>query len=159
MSKTAIDLLKKDHKKVKSLLKEIVESSNRASKKRERLLSQIKMELEIHTTIEEKIFYPAFHAKGGKKASVMFHEATEEHRAVEQLVLPDLMNTDIKSDQFLGRVKVLKELVEHHADEEEKEMFKRAKKLFSNDELEELAAKMVTLKKKLMKTKTQAKTK
>ena len=58
----------------------------------------------------------------------MNFEALEEHRAVDELVLPDLKNTDPASHQFSGRAKVLRELVEHHADEEEEEMFEMAKK-------------------------------
>ena len=61
----------------------------------------------------------------------MYYEALEEHRAAGDLVLPDLLNTKPDSEQFSGRAKVLKELIEHHVMEEEGQMFKDAKKLFS----------------------------
>ncbi|MGH8124351.1 MAG: hypothetical protein ACREPK_00670 [Rhodanobacteraceae bacterium] len=54
----------------------------------------------------------------------------EEHRAAGELVLPDLPETDTGSEEFGGRAKVLKDLVDHHAEEEEGEMFKRAQGLF-----------------------------
>jgi hemerythrin-like domain-containing protein len=76
----------------------------------------------------------------------MNYEALEEHRAVDDLVLPDLLKTDPDSEQFSGRAKVLKELVEHHADEEEKEMFKLAKKTFNNEELRDLGERMAAMK-------------
>jgi hemerythrin-like domain-containing protein len=66
-------------------------------------------------------------------------------------VLPDLLNTDTGSEKFSGRAKVLKELVEHHVKEEEEEMFKEAKKLFSKDELNDLGARMEQRKGELIK--------
>ena len=59
----------------------------------------------------------------------MSAEAKEEHRTVDSLVLPDLKQTSPSSVEFAGRAKVLKELLEHHIEEEEKEMFPQAAKL------------------------------
>lgn len=147
--KNAIELLKDDHKKVKGLLKELTETTTRAAKRRPELLAEIEYELKIHTKIEEEIFYPAFKAAGGSEHKKVNYEALEEHRAVDDLVLPDLLKTDPGSEKFSGRAKVLKELVEHHADEEEKEMFKMAKKAFSSEELRDLGERMAEMKEKL----------
>ena len=81
----------------------------------------------------------------------MYFEALEEHRAAGELVLPDLLKTEVDSEKFSGRVKVLKELFEHHADEEEKEMFKRARALMSKKALEELGEQMAQRKVELKK--------
>ena len=147
----AIELLKADHKKVKDLLAELAETTTRAVKKRADLLSQIRINLKAHTTIEEEIFYPAFKEAGEKDEAKMYYEALEEHRAAGELVLPDLLNTAAESEQFSGRAKVLKELVEHHVKEEEEEMFKDAKKLLSKDELNELGKRMEQRKAELVK--------
>lgn len=147
----AIELLKADHKKVKELLTELGETTPRAVKKRADLLSQIRANLKAHTTIEEEIFYPAFKKAGEKEEAKMYYEALEEHRAAGDLVLPDLLNTAADSEQFSGRAKVLKELVEHHVKEEEEEMFKDAKKLLSKDELNELGKRMDQRKAELVK--------
>lgn len=147
----AIELLKADHKKVKELLTELGETTPRAVKKRADLLSQIRANLKAHTTIEEEIFYPAFKKAGEKEEAKMYYEALEEHRAAGDLVLPDLLNTAADSEQFSGRAKVLKELVEHHVKEEEEEMFKDAKKLLSKDELNELGKRMDQRKAELIK--------
>jgi hemerythrin-like domain-containing protein len=147
----AIQLLKTDHKLVKELLTELESSTTRAVKKRTDLLHQIEVNLKAHTTIEEEIFYPAFKAAGDKEEAKMYFEALEEHRAAEDLVLPDLMGTDPACDQFSGRAKVLKELIEHHIEEEEQEMFKDAKKLLSKEELTELGARMEQRKNELLK--------
>lgn len=147
----AITLLTDDHRKVRKLLGELNETTNRAEKTRAELLAQIAAELEAHTTIEEEIFYPAFKEAGEKgDDDKMYFEALEEHRAAGELVLPDLLKTQVTSDQFGGRAKVLKELVEHHADEEEKEMFPRARKLLDAAALKELGERMQARKQELL---------
>lgn len=147
----AIELLKQDHEKVKKLLEELSNTTERAVKKRTELLQKVALELEVHTTLEEEDFYPAFKQAGGKDEAKMYHEAKEEHRAVEALVLPDLLNTDPGTVEFSGRLKVLKELLEHHIEEEEEEMFKEAQKLMSSEELSTLGKQMEEKKMKLMK--------
>ena len=145
----AIELLKDDHKKVLKLLDEITSTTERAVKTRTDLLAQIQAELSVHTSLEEEDFYPAYKKAGGKEQAKMYHEAIEEHRAVEKLVLPDLLATDPGSLQFSGRIKVLKELLEHHIEEEEEDMFKEANKLLSKDQLNELGEQMAAKQKKL----------
>lgn len=138
----AIELLKKDHKTVKSLLAKLMDTTERAIKTRSELLEKIRTEVSIHTTLEEELFYPAFNKAGAKDEAKMVAEAKEEHRAVEELVLPDLFKTEPGSINFSGRMKVLKELLEHHIEEEEEEMFKDAAKLMSKDQLLELGKQM-----------------
>ena len=151
MPQNAIELLKEDHKKVKKLLKELTETTTRAEKTRQRLLDEIYKELDAHTKIEEEIFYPAFKKAGDSEHAKMYFEAVEEHRTVDSMVLPDLRKTDPTSDQFSGRAKVLKELVEHHADEEEKDMLKKAAKSMTKEELAELGKKMSERKQELQR--------
>lgn len=146
MSLNAIELLINDHEIVKELLAELMQTSNRATKKRKQLLDKIDQELKLHTRIEEEIFYPAFKKAGKKEEAQMYFEAIEEHRAVEELVLPDLENTEVNGDKFGGRAKVLKELLEHHIEEEESEMFPRARELFSKEQLEHLGEQMQAMK-------------
>ena len=147
----AISLLKDDHKLMRKLLDELESSTARAAKKRVMLLQKIESNLKAHTSIEEEIFYPAFREAGMKSDDdKMYFEALEEHRAAGDMVLPDLLKTKPASEKFSGRAKVLKELVEHHADEEEKEMFPRARKLLSKAQLMELGQRMDERKKQLL---------
>lgn len=147
----AITLLKDDHKVLRALLGELEKSTSRAAKKRTTLLAKIDTNLKVHSAIEEEIFYPAFKEAGQKSDDdKMYFEALEEHRAAGDLVLPDLLNTDPGSETFSGRAKVLKELVEHHADEEEKEMFPRAKKLLTREELKELGERLEARREELL---------
>ncbi|WP_395683925.1 hemerythrin domain-containing protein [Dokdonella sp.] len=146
----AITLLKNDHKEMRALLGALEATTSRAVKKRQSLLNKIETNLKAHTSIEEEIFYPAFKEAGQKSDDdKMYFEALEEHRAAGDLVLPDLLGTDPSTDNFSGRAKVLKELVEHHADEEEKEMFPRARKLLDKAELTALGEQMEQRKREL----------
>ena len=137
---------------MEKLLEELAQSTPRGVKKRTELLEKIRVELKAHTTIEEEIFYPAFKARGDQSDDdKMYFEALEEHRAAGDLVLPDLLATPVGNEKFSGRAKVLKELVTHHADEEEKEMFPRAKKLLDKATLASLGEKMAMRKAELVK--------
>lgn len=147
----AIELLKADHEKVRGLFEQLTKTTSRAEKTRTELLEKIRLELDVHTQIEEEIFYPAFReAAEESDDKEMIFEALEEHRAAGELVLPDLLATDVTGEKFGGRAKVLKELVEHHADEEEKEMFKRARQVLSREQLDELGLQMATRKQELI---------
>lgn len=134
----SMDLLKRQHRDVRGLFKK-VEKSKRSTERR-RLLDQIVMSLEAHTTIEEELFYPAVRELEARKAQEMVAEALEEHHVVK-LVLRELPQVDVEDDQFEAKMTVLSELVEHHVKEEEKEMFKTAKRL-GNERLWDLGEQM-----------------
>ena len=146
----AIDLLVQDHKLVKKLLEELSSTTERAVKKRAELLHRIEQELQIHTALEEQILYPAIKDAGGKEEAKMYYEAKEEHRTVDALVLPDLLHTETGTIEFAGRVKVMQELLEHHIEEEEGELFPTARKLLNKVSLEELG-KTMEMQRKILK--------
>lgn len=135
----AISLLKRQHKDVKGLFKK-VEKASRASERRQ-LMDQIVTALEAHAAIEEEMFYPAVRELGTKKGEEMVDEAFEEHHVVK-LVLAELPKVDPDDDRFDAKMTVLSELVEHHVEEEETEMFKLAKKI-GEDELDALGERMM----------------
>ena len=136
--KDAIALLSEDHERVRRLLKELEETTEKTATKREKLLATIEQELRVHTKIEEDVFYPAFFdaARTGDDKE-LYYEAVEEHHVVD-LVLPEIKGTDPRGEPFAAKAKVLKDLVEHHAEEEEGEMFPRARKLMDRERLVEL---------------------
>lgn len=146
----ALNLLKEDHSRLRGLLQKLEQTTERGVKVRESLVDQIEIEIKVHSTIEEEIFYPAYKAAARKKEDrEAFYEATEEHHVVD-MVLPELKATDPKSEQFGAKAKVLKELIEHHAEEEETEMFKKARRLMKSGELNELGAAMAKRKESLL---------
>lgn len=147
----AIELLKQDHQKVLGLFAELRAVPKDAGDQRTELLERIAREVQVHSALEEEIFYPAFKRVAGEgEKEVMYFEALEEHRAVGDLVLPDLMATDPTTDRFSGRAKVLKEMIEHHAREEEADMFPAAEQLLGAQELERLGQQIVERKAELM---------
>ena len=146
----AIALLKADHATVKKLLGELDETTARAAKRRGELLAKIAMEVEAHAAIEEEIFYPAFRNQGeSKEDEKLFFEAQEEHGLVHK-VLPELKETDPSTEVFSARAKVLKDLIEHHAEEEEKELFPRVRSLLSKSDLTEIGGRLQERKSALM---------
>jgi Hemerythrin HHE cation binding domain len=136
-----IKFLMKQHREVEALFKKI-EQTEKANERKE-LMGQIKQKLELHTTIEEDIFYPAIRELDTDKAEEMVLEAYEEHHVVK-LVLAELPKVDPEDERFEAKMTVLKELVEHHVEEEEQDkggLFKLAKKL-GKEHLEELGDRM-----------------
>lgn len=135
----AFKLLKTDHEKVAGLLEKIDGTTERALKTREELFTQLKTELDIHAQIEETILYPVLE-KANPTHDITL-EAYEEHRLVKQL-LSELESDPKDSDEWTAKFTVLKENIEHHVEEEEGEMFKKARKVLSEDELETLGERM-----------------
>lgn len=135
----AFTLLKNDHQKVAGLLEKIEGTTERALKTREELFTQLKSELDVHTEIEEKIFYPVLE-KADETRDITL-EAFEEHRLVKQL-LGELAAEAKDDEQWTAKFTVLKENIEHHVEEEEGEMFKKARKVLSKAEIEELGARL-----------------
>ena len=123
----ATELLKKQHREVKTLFRQLKKADARG---RRAGMDEIAAKLEAHMRIEQEIFYPAVQEIGTKKADEIVPEAFEEHHVVE-LVLGELPGVDPKDERFEAKMTVLEELVEHHVEEEEKEMFKLAEKLGS----------------------------
>ena len=133
----ATALLTKQHREVKALFGE---AKKVKSGERHRVLDEITDKLEAHMTIEETIFYPAVRELDTKKTEEMVPEAYEEHHVVK-LVLAELPDVDLEDEHFEAKVTVLSELIEHHVEEEETEMFKVAEKLGA-ERLAELGGEM-----------------
>lgn len=139
--KDAISLLKKDHQLVQDLLQKLESSSGRASRSRDELLSEIDQELKTHSLIEEEIFYPAFKKSVRKKdQQKLYFEAREEHHLVD-MVLEEFEDAE-DNESFSAKCKVLKDLVEHHIEEEERQMFPLARKAMDLATLKDLGEKI-----------------
>ena len=130
----AIDLLKQQHDQVEELFEKI----ENARSGKEELFDQIADALAVHAAIEEQHFYPA--TKDARTEDLL-HEAVEEHLAVKRIIA-DLLEMEPDDPQFEAKIQVLKEQVEHHVEEEEKELFPKVRKMHSRDELEDLGVLM-----------------
>jgi hemerythrin-like domain-containing protein len=132
----AFNLLKADHRKVEDLFSQL-ESARGAAKMR--VFEQIKTELELHTHIEETIFYPALEKP--KQTHELTLEAYEEHDVVKKL-LQEMSRAKSPTEEWEAQAKVLQENVEHHVEEEENELFKKAQAALSEDDIETLGEQM-----------------
>ncbi|MBA3737471.1 MAG: hemerythrin domain-containing protein [Actinobacteria bacterium] len=135
----AITLLEEDHRKMKKLLSELESTTERGVKTREKLFATVKDELTVHETIEEEIFYPAL--KEHPKTKEITLEAYEEHHVVD-MVMAEIEGVPYDDERWGAKFKVMKENIEHHIEEEEKEMFKQARQAFEEGELEALGERM-----------------
>lgn len=123
----AIALLTADHENVKSMFEQYEGLGDRAHATKKKLATEICNELTKHATAEEEIFYPAVRAAGGKDKEELVDEATVEHASAKDLIA-QIMAMEATEDLFDAKVKVLGELIDHHVQEEEGEMFPKAKK-------------------------------
>ena len=135
----AIAMLKADHDKMKGLLEDLEATTERGVKIRAELFSTIKGELTVHEVIEEEIFYPAL--KSHPKAKDIVLEGYEEHHVVD-LLMRELEELDVTDESWGAKALVMKENIEHHIEEEEGEMFAKARSVFDREELEDLGARM-----------------
>jgi hemerythrin superfamily protein len=135
----AIKLLKADHDKVKGLLNELESTTERGVKTRAELFSTIKGELTLHEIVEEEIFYPEL--KAHPKAEDIVLEGYEEHHVVD-LLMGELEALDVSDETWGPKAIVMKENIEHHIEEEEGEMFPKARQVFDSAELDDLGKRM-----------------
>jgi hemerythrin-like domain-containing protein len=131
----AIELLKHQHRQVE----ELFEKFERArGSQQQSIADAIADKLAVHAAIEDQHFYPATRTA---RTEDLLREAVEEHLSAKR-VIADILDSDPSDPQFSAKVKVLKEQIEHHVKEEETELFPKVQKLFSKDELEDLAVVM-----------------
>jgi hemerythrin superfamily protein len=142
----AIELLKADHDKVDKLFQKVKATEEGEHKA---LFEKIKLELDTHTHIEEKIFYPRLREEDELEDITL--EGIEEHHQAK-MFLRELANLSDDSEKFEPKLKVLMEDITHHVQEEEGEMFPKVEEVIGKDELEELGKRMEEEKKNFQKS-------
>ena len=147
MPRDILKTLKDEHDQLRTLFKEMEATTDRGVKTRNDLLRKIDEGLLPHAKWEEQVFYPRFAERADRDGLKTHAEALQEHRAVEQTVMPDVHAADFDTPKFAGRAKVFGEQIDHHAKEEEKTMFKMARELFSAEERADLDVQYETWKK------------
>ena len=135
----AMKLLKEDHDKVKRMLQELESTTERGVKTRQQLFTKVKQELTIHEAIEEEIFYPAL--KEHPKTKEIALEAYEEHHVVDT-VMAEIEAVAFDDERWGAKFTVMKENLEHHIEEEEGEMFEKARQVFDEATLRSLGERM-----------------
>jgi hemerythrin superfamily protein len=141
----AIALLKADHREVKGWFGEYEKA--RSDKRKTELSTKICMALKVHTQIEEEYFYPAARDVLTDKKEEMVDEAVVEHQAAKELIA-EIEAMTVGDELYDAKVKVLSEQIEHHVQEEEKELFPAVKK--TDLDLKSLGAQLAARKTELM---------
>lgn len=146
----AIELLKEDHKKVDILFQKV-----QATEESEHLelFEQIRQELEVHTHIEEKIFYPKLIEEGDEELQKITKEGIEEHRQAK-MFLRELSSLTEDSEKFEPKMKVLMEDIKHHVQEEEGQMFPMVQEQFDEYTLQMLGKELEKEKQSFAKSAT-----
>ena len=143
-------LLKKDHKTIKSLLKKLDATTEKSGARRLSLLKKLKEVLVPHSRAEEKVLYEALKKSEVKEAPAIAFEGYEEHAVVDHLA-HTIENTKVNDKKWTALMAVVKESLEHHIQEEEETLFKKAKKSFDPEEAEEMGGRFNELRAKYLK--------
>lgn len=129
----ATDLLAQQHKKAKTLFKKLEGGRGDSAA----LLSELANDLAAHMAIEHELFYPAVSELDER----MIEESFEEH-ALGEVALKRLLATDPSDEGFRAKVTAVKELIEHHADEEEEQLFPKVEDAMEEEQLKALGREM-----------------
>lgn len=138
----AIELLEMQHREAEELFERLEEAEG---EEKEEIFEELADALAVHAAIEEKHLYPE---SKGARTEEMLREAVEEHLAIKR-VIADLLEMTPEDDNFDAKVKVLKEQVEHHVEEEEEQLFPAIEKMFGDAKLEAIGAAMEAMAEKL----------
>ena len=144
----AIQMIRQDHRKVEGLFKKFDQAKNNGAKKR--VCDQVIKELEVHTKLEEEIFYPAVRKELGEE--LLVEEAKNEHQQAKDII-QELRTMDGEDDQLEEKFAELVEAIKHHVEEEQSEMLPKAEE--SEMDLTHYGEQMTERKKELTgKTRT-----
>jgi hemerythrin superfamily protein len=144
----ALDLLTADHNRVRGLFAQFKEAhENDDAATMSTVALKIFEDLEVHTTIEEEIFYPEVHDTDSDIGETV-DEGVQEHHVVKVL-MAEIKQLPDGGDEWVAKMQVLIENVEHHAEEEEKEMFPPLRTKIDDGRLEELGGRLEARKKQL----------
>jgi hemerythrin superfamily protein len=141
----ATELLMSDHREVETLFSDYQRAAGDAQKGA--IAGKICQALKVHTQIEEELFYPAAQDCLSQKDEKLVEEAIVEHAGAKQVIaeIEAMSPGDPACD---GKVKVLKQQIEHHVKEEETELFPKVRR--TDADLMSLGSRMAERKRELM---------
>lgn len=132
----AIKLLRQHHREVEELFGALEEKTPRG---RAKVVDELARKLVAHMIIEQRLFYPAVQ----EVAEDLVHESYEEHHLARTQV-DRILCADLDDETFPAKVTALKELIAHHVEEEEKELFPKVLAKVDEEERLGLGAEMKT---------------
>jgi hemerythrin-like domain-containing protein len=142
-----LDTLKKEHEEFAELLKQLVASDRAAERKA--ILQQIRLALVPHLRAEEKVVYNGIYAVKDHDAKRDSAEGYMEHQLAEKMLVTLEHIDDAMSPEFAAGAKVLNEMITHHVEEEESNVWKDVKQHFSDEDRVGMNKKFLALKKQV----------
>ncbi|MBC8060563.1 MAG: hemerythrin domain-containing protein [Clostridiaceae bacterium] len=136
------DIIIEEHKSFRKIANKLEETTSRAVKTRTDLFASLKNELKAHHEAEEKVLFSELCKH--KEIKELTLESSEEHNVMEHLI-GELESLSVEHENWGPKFKVFKEILEHHLDEEEKEVFSKARKILDKDTCEKLGKKFQKL--------------
>ncbi|MFP4106830.1 MAG: hemerythrin domain-containing protein [Phycisphaerae bacterium] len=144
-----LEKLHEEHGQIRQLLEKMSDTTQNAVKTRPRMVEELEEKIVPHMVGEEKIFYKAMKKHATKEQMPTALEGYEEHRLARK-ALKRLKKADPDTPDWDARQKVLKEVVEHHIEEEESELFEMAWEQLGRDGLQEMEGEYLAREEKAM---------
>lgn len=144
----AIKLLKENHRSIESWFREFEIAGDGDYGQKQWVVEQLFYEFDIHTELEEQIFYPAVQEGGDERHAQLVRMAADDHAAVKQLV-DEIKFLAPYDEQYDAKLALLQVNIQHHIEEEEAEIFPCAERAFDDADLEQLGREMLELKQAL----------
>jgi hemerythrin superfamily protein len=141
-----LDTLRTEHDEVQELLEKLVDTEN--AREQKQLVEKVKRALVPHSRAEEKVVYDAVLALRGKEAKIDGNEGYIEHGLADS-TLKKLDKLTANTPEFKAAAKVMKELIDHHVEEEEKNIWAQVKENFSDDQRLQMNRDFLATKKKV----------
>ena len=145
----AIQMLKQEHEKAKQVFASIQKASG---EERGKLWAKLKPELKVHEQIEEAGLYGPVAKEAGSKDQKLKEWESHHHEEVGDLeeLIGEISALDPTDEDWLDKVDELQDMLEHHIEEEEGEIWPKIQKVWDRAKLEQAGAQMETLKKQKM---------
>lgn len=145
---TATRILRDDHKRLEGLFRQYEAIGSRAPEMKQGVVREIFMELEVHSKIEEDIFYPAFELVTDTEGQALIAQSLEDHDQVSQKII-ELKDLEMGDEELDSRLAELISDVEDHMEREETELLPRAERILWS-EMEKLGIQMEKRQAELM---------
>jgi hemerythrin superfamily protein len=142
----AIEMLKADHRRVRALFQRYDETDDQGM--RQGIVAELFVELELHTQLEESVFYPAFADESNQEGQELVAASLEDHEDIDVLV-EELRGLEADQEAFAAKFQELRAKVEQHVQDEESQMFPQAEQALE-EQLEELRDEMQEIKEHLL---------
>lgn len=139
--------LKEDHEELKSLIATVNDSDDAGEI--EMAFTQFAELLGKHSKAEEKVVYDALIGTGEEEPEGDAYEGYTEHMLAETLLKKLKEGADPTGPEWKAEAKVMKEILEHHIEEEEDAIFGDVEDNFEDEAREKMGAEFARLKEEI----------